>query len=372
MTCNGNQIDKEAIYSICQKNLGVQLHKFTNLNRLTAQVVSLITASLQFDGSLNVNLNKFQTSLVPFPLDTYVPIISAEKAFHDSNSVSKMTDARQPAAQEDGPLRLRHRFQEQIFPYHIFLHQSILAQNHPCNPCRSPKKGLSSWPPNRSIDIRLDVVLSPPPCDDFFIWPDDHQTQVDHQNQAPNPGSPCSSLMSLNSDLPRPSMVQSCNTSPTATHSLEVPTKNITKLEIPHTVAGDPATPRSLRSELRELAGEAVESEGMRMELEVDELDEANHNIAAHLDDQPWSPVKSKGSSSTGPNHAGLKINTQSLSKDIDMLNFSNDYEGYHETAHDGERLEAKDEMFECELDGLESSWRKNNGPREEKADRVC
>ncbi|KAA1077700.1 Tubulin alpha-1C chain [Puccinia graminis f. sp. tritici] len=355
MTCNGNQIDKEAIYSICQKNLGVQLHKFTNLNRLTAQVVSLITASLQFDGSLNVNLNKFQTNLVPFPLDTYVPIISAEKAFHDSNSVSKMTDARQPAAQEDGPevepptpdTSSRLKF---FYPAHPALLQSYTSAQHP----RPSNPGHN----NKSSAVGLQT--------------DDHQTQVDHQNQAPNPGSPCSSLMSLNSDLPRPSMVQSCNTSPTATHSLEVPTKNITKLEIPHTVAGDPATPRSLRSELRELAGEAVESEGMRMELEVDELDEANHNIAAHLDDQPWSPVKSKGSSSTGPNHAGLKINTQSLSKDIDMLNFSNDYEGYHETAHDGERLEAKDEMFECELDGLESSWRKNNGPREEKADRVC
>ena len=39
---------------------------FTNLNRLIAQVVSSVTVSLRFDGSLNVDLNEFQTNLVPY------------------------------------------------------------------------------------------------------------------------------------------------------------------------------------------------------------------------------------------------------------------------------------------------------------------
>ncbi|KAJ3614755.1 hypothetical protein NHX12_018325, partial [Muraenolepis orangiensis] len=40
---------------------------YTNLNRLIALVVSSITASLHFDGALNVDLTEFQTNLVPYP-----------------------------------------------------------------------------------------------------------------------------------------------------------------------------------------------------------------------------------------------------------------------------------------------------------------
>jgi hypothetical protein len=60
-----DQVDNEAIYDICKNRLGVAQPSFTNLNRLIAQVVSSITASLRFDGSLNVDLNEFQTNLVP-------------------------------------------------------------------------------------------------------------------------------------------------------------------------------------------------------------------------------------------------------------------------------------------------------------------
>ncbi|KAF8663435.1 hypothetical protein AX16_001005 [Volvariella volvacea WC 439] len=91
-------VDNEAIYDICKKNLGVTSPSFSNLNRLIAQVVSSITASLRFDGSLNVDLNEFQTNLVPFPrihfpLATYAPLLSAEKATHEQNSVAEMTFA---------------------------------------------------------------------------------------------------------------------------------------------------------------------------------------------------------------------------------------------------------------------------------------
>ncbi|EJU04513.1 tubulin nucleotide-binding domain-like protein [Dacryopinax primogenitus] len=91
-------VDNQALYDICRRSLSIPAPGYTNLNRLIAQVVSSVTASLRFSGSLNVDLNEFQTNLVPFPrihfpLASYAPLISADKAGHERNSVSELTFA---------------------------------------------------------------------------------------------------------------------------------------------------------------------------------------------------------------------------------------------------------------------------------------
>ena len=60
-------VDNEAIYDICRRNLDIERPSYLNLNRLIGQIVSSITASLRFEGALNVDLTEFQTNLVPYP-----------------------------------------------------------------------------------------------------------------------------------------------------------------------------------------------------------------------------------------------------------------------------------------------------------------
>jgi len=91
-------VDNEAIYDICHKHLQIDRPSYHNLNHVIAQVVSSITASLRFEGSLNVDLNEFQTNLVPyprihFPLTSYAPIVSKERSYHDQFTVSDITTA---------------------------------------------------------------------------------------------------------------------------------------------------------------------------------------------------------------------------------------------------------------------------------------
>lgn len=89
-------VDNEAIYDMC-KNLGIERPEYADINRIIAQVVSSITASLRFHGELNVDLTEFQTNLVPyprihFPLVSYSPMISAKKATHERLNVQELTN----------------------------------------------------------------------------------------------------------------------------------------------------------------------------------------------------------------------------------------------------------------------------------------
>jgi len=90
-------IDNEAVYEICQKKLGIKKPSYENLNRLISKVISSMTASLRFEGELNVDLNEFQTNLVPFPrlhfmTTSMAPVTTTAKADGEKNDVQSITE----------------------------------------------------------------------------------------------------------------------------------------------------------------------------------------------------------------------------------------------------------------------------------------
>jgi len=88
-------LDNEAVYDICRRSLDIERPTYTNLNRLIAQVVSSMTASLRFEGALNVDLTEFHTNSYPrihFMLSSYAPVTAAAKVCMEAFSVSELTN----------------------------------------------------------------------------------------------------------------------------------------------------------------------------------------------------------------------------------------------------------------------------------------
>merc|ERR1712228_553197 len=90
-------LDNEAIYAICQKQLDIKRPSYDQLNSIIAKVISSMTASLRFDGELNVDLGEFQTNLVPFPrlhfmTTALAPVINKTKATHEAQTIREITD----------------------------------------------------------------------------------------------------------------------------------------------------------------------------------------------------------------------------------------------------------------------------------------
>ncbi|XP_076240237.1 tubulin alpha-1C chain [Calliopsis andreniformis] len=90
-------VDNEALYNICARNLDVDSPTYTNLNRIQAQVVSSLTASMRFEGAVNISLEELQTNLVPYPrihftLATYAPLVSPRKAMYSEITTQQITN----------------------------------------------------------------------------------------------------------------------------------------------------------------------------------------------------------------------------------------------------------------------------------------
>jgi len=90
-------VDNEAVYDIAMNALKIKRPSYEHFNRLIAKAISSMTASLRFDGELNVDLNEFQTNLVPFPrlhfmTNSIAPVISASLKSTEKFTVQDVTD----------------------------------------------------------------------------------------------------------------------------------------------------------------------------------------------------------------------------------------------------------------------------------------
>jgi len=90
-------LDNEAIYDICKKSLLIAKPSYADLNIIITKVVSSMTAALRFEGELNVDLNEFQTNLVPFPRLHFMttslsPILPKEKKSTAGSSCQAITN----------------------------------------------------------------------------------------------------------------------------------------------------------------------------------------------------------------------------------------------------------------------------------------
>ena len=100
---------KILVYDVKQLSVRTTRPTYTNLNRLLAQIVPLLTASLRFDGALSVDVTEFQTNLVPYPripfmLCSYAPIISAHRRTMNSCRWQKHDVWRPPPRKIHGEL----------------------------------------------------------------------------------------------------------------------------------------------------------------------------------------------------------------------------------------------------------------------------
>jgi len=90
-------LDNEALYGLANEKLGVISPSYDQLNRIISKVCSSMTAALRFKGELNVDMNEFQTNLVPFPrlhfmTTSMAPLHSQDASKQETIDCKRITD----------------------------------------------------------------------------------------------------------------------------------------------------------------------------------------------------------------------------------------------------------------------------------------
>jgi len=94
-------LDNEALYQICEKELKLGKVQYEHLNMLCCKSISCMTSALRFEGDLNVDMNEFQTNLVPFPrlhfmTSSYAPLTDTKKQVANASVWELMQTAFNP------------------------------------------------------------------------------------------------------------------------------------------------------------------------------------------------------------------------------------------------------------------------------------
>ena len=79
-------LDNEQLYKVCQKQLGLDNPRFSDINAIIANHVSSMFGSMRFGGTTNRHLKDMLTSLVPFPSCHYVTPSTAMLATPEQES----------------------------------------------------------------------------------------------------------------------------------------------------------------------------------------------------------------------------------------------------------------------------------------------
>merc|ERR1719228_1561043 len=140
---------------------------------MIGQIVSSITASLRFDGALNVDLTEFQTNLVPyprihFPLVTYAPVISAEKL-----TTSSFPWPKSPTLASNQPTRWSNAIHDTVNTWPAACCTEVMLSQKTSTPPLPPSKprGPSSSSTGAQPVSKSVSTTSHQPSFQAVIWP---------------------------------------------------------------------------------------------------------------------------------------------------------------------------------------------------------